>query len=205
MNGMKRVIEHFGSQAALARLLGVSTQAVHQWQAKVPIARAIQIEHLSNGAVQRQHMRPDIWPSDIPPPAPANGPSPAESASPASLKQARHEPDSPADSGTSGEAASPDPDTIDVPTRQAVRVALMSHVGGIQGWADRRGFDALAVRRALQRHQGKRVAASSCRGADTTDILRALRVLVDDPTGVPPARIEQLGREVGLDLGGAAR
>lgn len=41
---------HFGSQSALARMLGVSAAAVAQWCVEgVPPARAIQIEKLTDG------------------------------------------------------------------------------------------------------------------------------------------------------------
>lgn len=45
----QNVIEHFGSQAALARALGVKPQSVDSWGETVPPLRQIQIEKLTGG------------------------------------------------------------------------------------------------------------------------------------------------------------
>jgi DNA-binding transcriptional regulator YdaS (Cro superfamily) len=62
--GMKRAISLAGSQEALAERLGVSQAAVSYWltQAKaVPAERAVQIEAVTDGAVSRKELRPDLW------------------------------------------------------------------------------------------------------------------------------------------------
>lgn len=47
---MEKIIEYFGGQAELARLLGVDRAAVAQWcRFGLPPARAIEIETLTNG------------------------------------------------------------------------------------------------------------------------------------------------------------
>lgn len=47
----RALLEHFGTQAALARALKVSRVAVHRWaeEGAMPPARALQVEHLSGG------------------------------------------------------------------------------------------------------------------------------------------------------------
>jgi len=52
-------IQHFGSQAALARALGISQPSVAGWGAKVPWRRQLQLERLTNGALKHD-------PADIP-------------------------------------------------------------------------------------------------------------------------------------------
>jgi DNA-binding transcriptional regulator YdaS (Cro superfamily) len=62
--GMKRAVEIFGSQVALAQRMGVSQAAVSYWltQAKtVPAERAVQIEAVTEGEVSRKELRPDLW------------------------------------------------------------------------------------------------------------------------------------------------
>lgn len=48
---IKTIVEYFGGVAETARLLGVSQPAVSQWlkHNRIPPARAVQIEVLSNG------------------------------------------------------------------------------------------------------------------------------------------------------------
>ncbi len=61
---MKRAVEIFGSQVALAQRMGVSQAAVSYWltQAKtVPAERAVQIEAVTEGEVSRKELRPDLW------------------------------------------------------------------------------------------------------------------------------------------------
>lgn len=50
MSIVDEIINHFGSKAALARLLGCRPQALTRWTTKgVPANSAIEIERLSNG------------------------------------------------------------------------------------------------------------------------------------------------------------
>ncbi|WP_072465449.1 MULTISPECIES: transcriptional regulator [Burkholderia] len=53
-----------GSYEALARQLGVTKGAVHQWKLpgrKVPIEHCARVEAITGGAVTRQMLRPDDW------------------------------------------------------------------------------------------------------------------------------------------------
>jgi DNA-binding transcriptional regulator YdaS (Cro superfamily) len=55
-----------GSYEALAKQLGVTRAAVHQWTSptrKVPIEHCARIEAITKGAVTRQMLRPDDWQS----------------------------------------------------------------------------------------------------------------------------------------------
>ena len=57
-----KAIQHYGSQAALARACDVSQMAVSKWTRNgVPPERALQIEKLTDGAVTRQDLRPDLF------------------------------------------------------------------------------------------------------------------------------------------------
>lgn len=62
--GIKRAVELFGSQTALAKRIGVGQGVVSYWlyDAKdVPPKRAVQIEAVTNGEVTRKELRPDLW------------------------------------------------------------------------------------------------------------------------------------------------
>jgi DNA-binding transcriptional regulator YdaS (Cro superfamily) len=62
--GIKRAIEMFGTQTALARRIGVGQNVISYWlyEAKdVPPKRAVQIEAVTNGEVSRKELRPDLW------------------------------------------------------------------------------------------------------------------------------------------------
>lgn len=63
MKPLQTAIDHFGSKAALARALGVEPMTVRQWQVRnrVPIERAIEIERVTQGAVTREDLRPDVF------------------------------------------------------------------------------------------------------------------------------------------------
>ena len=54
MVDIKEVVAFFGTQAHMARELGVSAAAVTQWvkAGAIPAQRAIQIEALSNGQIK---------------------------------------------------------------------------------------------------------------------------------------------------------
>ena len=53
----------FGSLYRLSQLLGLTTNAVYQWQngRKIPLRHIKTIEALSEGRITRLEMRPDIF------------------------------------------------------------------------------------------------------------------------------------------------
>lgn len=54
-----------GTAAAIARAAGVKPVMVSQWasgrKTPIPVGRCVQIEHATQGAVRRWHLRPDDW------------------------------------------------------------------------------------------------------------------------------------------------
>jgi DNA-binding transcriptional regulator YdaS (Cro superfamily) len=52
-----------GGTARLAATIGVSSQAISQWD-RVPVERVLQVERATNGQVSRQDLRPDIYPRE---------------------------------------------------------------------------------------------------------------------------------------------
>lgn len=63
-NPVAFAIDHVGSAVELARIIGVSAPAIHEWKAggrPVPIERCVQIERATDGAVRRWDLRPDDW------------------------------------------------------------------------------------------------------------------------------------------------
>ena len=64
MDALHRAIQRAGGQAALAKVVGVSPQAVGQWvnhRRPIPLRRAIEIEHWTGGEISRDELRPDIF------------------------------------------------------------------------------------------------------------------------------------------------
>lgn len=63
MSPLERAIEHFGSNTALAKAIGVVPMNVSHWinGRPVPVTRAIQIEYASGGAVKAAELRPDVF------------------------------------------------------------------------------------------------------------------------------------------------
>lgn len=57
-----KVAEHFGGPSKLAEALGISRQAVDQWEI-VPRYRAVQIEMITGGALRAADMNPDALPA----------------------------------------------------------------------------------------------------------------------------------------------
>ncbi len=57
--GMLKAFKAVGSKSRLATLLGITNQAIGQWQ-KVPIARVLDVEKFTK--VSRCALRPDIYP-----------------------------------------------------------------------------------------------------------------------------------------------
>jgi DNA-binding transcriptional regulator YdaS (Cro superfamily) len=58
---LRRAIERVGGLAGLAGPLGISEQAVSQWD-KVPPLRVLEVERISG--VPRQDLRPDLYPRE---------------------------------------------------------------------------------------------------------------------------------------------
>ena len=58
---LKRALKAAGGPAALAARIGVTTQAVWQWD-KVPPLRVLSVEAVSG--VSRHELRPDLYPDE---------------------------------------------------------------------------------------------------------------------------------------------
>lgn len=56
---LKRAVKNAGGQATFARLIGVTAQAVSQWD-EVPPLRVLAVERVSG--VSRHDLRPDLYP-----------------------------------------------------------------------------------------------------------------------------------------------
>lgn len=56
---LKRAVENAGGQAEFARLIGITAQAVSQWD-EVPPLRVLKVESVSG--VSRHELRPDLYP-----------------------------------------------------------------------------------------------------------------------------------------------
>ncbi|MBC2768579.1 transcriptional regulator [Pusillimonas minor] len=64
MNAINKAIEIAGSASALAREIGVSTQAIcfyRDGKRRLPVEKCSAIERATKGAVTRQELRPDDW------------------------------------------------------------------------------------------------------------------------------------------------
>jgi len=48
----KQAIKHFGSKAEVARALGITIEAVIQWDKHPPMLRQFQLEKLTNGELK---------------------------------------------------------------------------------------------------------------------------------------------------------
>lgn len=60
---LQRAAEAVGSQQRLAEVLGITPQAVSQWD-RVPAERVIAIERATGGKVTRHELRPDLYPAE---------------------------------------------------------------------------------------------------------------------------------------------
>ncbi len=66
IEALKRACELLGSQAALARALGVKPPTVKAWideKRPVPARLCVAIEQVTRGAVTRQELHPNDWQS----------------------------------------------------------------------------------------------------------------------------------------------
>lgn len=62
---VEKAAELVGGKAKLVVALACTRQALHQWR-QVPRGRAIEIEHITGGAIPRHDMRPDLWLPETP-------------------------------------------------------------------------------------------------------------------------------------------
>lgn len=58
---LKRAILSVGGASTLAKLVGVTPQALWQWR-RVPAARVLAVEAATRGLVTRHELRPDFYP-----------------------------------------------------------------------------------------------------------------------------------------------
>jgi len=57
-----RAISYYGSQASLARAIGVSAMSVSLWLKNgLPVSRAIEIESATGGEITREELLPEIF------------------------------------------------------------------------------------------------------------------------------------------------
>lgn len=59
---LERAVANVGGQAKFARLIGVTAQAVSQWD-EVPPLRVLMVERISG--VPRHELRPDLYPLEF--------------------------------------------------------------------------------------------------------------------------------------------
>lgn len=60
---LRKAIDAVGSTAKLAAALGLSSQAISQWE-EVPAHRVLSVERATGGKVTRHELRPDLYPDD---------------------------------------------------------------------------------------------------------------------------------------------
>jgi len=65
VSALDRVTKYFGTQAQASAALGVTAMAFSQWKKRgVPVEVAIRIERVTQAAVKRSDLRPDIFPPE---------------------------------------------------------------------------------------------------------------------------------------------
>lgn len=60
---LRKAIDAVGSTAKLAAALGLSSQAISQWE-EVPAHRVLAVERATGGKITRHELRPDLYPDD---------------------------------------------------------------------------------------------------------------------------------------------
>lgn len=60
---LRKAIDTVGNTAKLAAALGLSSQAISQWE-EVPAHRVLAVERATGGKVTRHELRPDLYPDD---------------------------------------------------------------------------------------------------------------------------------------------
>jgi DNA-binding transcriptional regulator YdaS (Cro superfamily) len=60
---LKKAVEACGSEAELARRIGLTAQAINQWTV-APVRRVLEIEKATDGQVSRQQLCPDMYPAE---------------------------------------------------------------------------------------------------------------------------------------------
>ena len=53
---LSEIFQHFGSKAAVAKTLGISPQAVHNWGEKIPAEAALKLELITKGELRAADM-----------------------------------------------------------------------------------------------------------------------------------------------------
>lgn len=59
MTALEKALQHFRSQSALARAVGVKYQAVQQWK-RIPARHALKLEQLTEGAVTAREILEEV-------------------------------------------------------------------------------------------------------------------------------------------------
>jgi DNA-binding transcriptional regulator YdaS (Cro superfamily) len=62
VEALTEAINRAGSRYALAKAIGVTTQAVYQWGEQAPVARVLAIEAATG--ISRHDLRPEIYPRE---------------------------------------------------------------------------------------------------------------------------------------------
>lgn len=60
------LVSHFGSQAELARALGITPMAISHWKQRgVPVRQAVRIEQITRGSLQACDLCPEVFASSV--------------------------------------------------------------------------------------------------------------------------------------------
>lgn len=65
MKPLEKVTKLLGSQKMIAKVLGISQQAVSDWRSNaIPGRHVIALEKATGGKITRYELRPDLYPRD---------------------------------------------------------------------------------------------------------------------------------------------